>query len=137
MKSDTMTTTLIRFNVLKRWRIAGSSAVRPGRGDSSQHRSSTAHAAARDRRGGWCSMTASAKARNPVLIWSATAENSNDAVMNVIVSRFDRRPLPRRIDRETSIASITFISRSACVCRTNGAFMRAVTFQSMRRTSSP
>jgi hypothetical protein len=57
--------------------------------------------------------------------------------MNVIVSRLEWAVVPRAIERDTSIATMTFISRSACVCRTNGAPMRAVTFQSIRRTSSP
>ena len=45
--------------------------------------------------------------------------------------------MPSAIERETSITTMTFISRSAWVWRTNGAPMRAVTFQSIRRTSSP
>src|SRR5438876_645697 len=38
MKSETMNTTLMRLSVFKRWRMAGSSAVRPGPGDSAQPR---------------------------------------------------------------------------------------------------
>ena len=137
MKSETMNTTLIRFSAVNRCRTAGSSAVGPGRGDNAQHRSSTLHAAARVRRGGWYSSTRSENARNPVLIWSDTAENSSEPVMNVISSFFDRWAAPSSIERETSMAIITFSSRSACVWRTYGAPIRAVTFQSIRRTSSP
>ena len=57
--------------------------------------------------------------------------------MKVIASRFECFVVPSAIERDTSIATITFISRSAWVWRTNGAPIRAVTFQSIRRTSSP
>jgi hypothetical protein len=79
----------------------------------------------------------SPNATNPVLIWSDSAENRIDPVMNVIASRFECFVVPSAMERDTSIATMTFISRSACVWRTKGAPIRAVTFQSMRRTSSP
>ena len=57
--------------------------------------------------------------------------------MKIIVSFFECRACPSAIDGDTSIATMTFSSRSAWVWRTNGAPSRAVTFQSIRRTSSP
>ena len=57
--------------------------------------------------------------------------------MKVIASFFEYLVVPNVIDGDTSSATTTFSSRSAWVCRTNGAFRRAVTFQSIRRTSSP
>ena len=54
----------------------------------------------------------------PVLIWSDSAENSSDPVMNVSTSFFEKCDSPSSIERETSSAIITFSSRSACVCRT-------------------
>ena len=71
------------------------------------------------------------------MIWSDTAENSSEPVTYVISSFLDRCAAPSAIECDTSIAIITFSSRSACVRRTNGASIRAVTFQSIRRTSSP
>ena len=72
-----------------------------------------------------------------MLIWLASAENTSDALMSIIVSRFERCEVPSSMERETSMATTMFSSRSACVRRTNGASSLAVTFQSMRRTSSP
>ena len=57
--------------------------------------------------------------------------------MKSIASFFDRRAVPKRMLGDRSSATIRFSSRSASVSRMNGAFSRAVTFQSMRRTSSP
>ena len=137
MKSDTRNTTVIRLSVVASARTAGTSAVRPGCGASAQNRSRIAQESARAHRGGLNATTVSAKARKPALIWSDRAENSSDAVITASASFLEACELPSSIDRETSSAIITLSSRSACVCRTYGAFMRAVTFQSIVRTSSP
>ena len=54
----------------------------------------------------------------PVLIWSDKAENSSEAVITASASFLEPWVLPSSIDRDTSIAIITFNSRSACVWRT-------------------
>src|SRR3954467_3435750 len=97
MKSETRNTTLMRFSDFTRCLIAGSINDRAGRRQPdafgppsrSQHCWTTDQAAARVRRGGVDSSTRSENARNPVLIWSDTAEKTSDPVMNVITSFFE------------------------------------------------
>ncbi len=87
-------------------------------GGNDQHSSRIDQAAARVRRGRVQASTRSENARKPVLIWSDSAEKRIEPVMNVSASFFEYPDEPSAIDRETSIAIMMFISRSACVCRT-------------------
>ncbi len=52
-------------------------------------------------------------------------------------SRFSHRAVPKSRLGDRSTTTQVSSSRSAMVWRRNGDCMRAVTFQSMRRTSSP
>ena len=52
-------------------------------------------------------------------------------------SALRRSAVPKLIEAETSSSSQHVIARSPTCTRTCGSFMRAVTFQSMWRTSSP
>ena len=99
--------------------------------------SSSCHPRAPARRGAVQCSTRSEKARNPRLIWSLDAEKRIDAAMKVIASFFEYLVDPNVIDGDMSSATTTFSSRSAWVWRRYGALRRAVTFQSIRRTSSP
>jgi hypothetical protein len=72
-----------------------------------------------------------------MLTWSARPENTRHAATKKVTFVFERSRVPNAMLRERSTAIITFSSRSACVSRTKGTFNRAVTFQSIRRTSSP
>src|SRR5437868_2382849 len=97
MKSETMKMTLVRFSVFIRCCSAGRSAVLPCAGSSDQHCCSSDQATARVLRGGLYNNTRSENARKPVLIWSDSAENSSDPLMNVIVSFFEYPDVPRSI----------------------------------------
>jgi hypothetical protein len=52
-------------------------------------------------------------------------------------SRFSQPTVPKSSDAERSATSQVSSSRSATVCRMCGSVVRAVTDQSIRRTSSP
>ena len=59
------------------------------------------------------------------------------AASAIATSRFSERAVPNDIDGVRSTSSVVSSSRSATDWRTWGACVRAVTAQSMRRTSSP
>jgi len=69
-------------------------------------------------------------------LWRSAA-NPSTAHSSAASSRFSAPTVPKRIERDTSTTSSTVSSRSSTKRFTNGAPIRAVTFQSMSRTSSP
>jgi hypothetical protein len=68
----------------------------------------------------------------PPLLRNATA-----AAAATARSRFSQPAVPKSRLAETSTTNHVSSSRSAIICRTCGVVVRAVTDQSMRRTSSP
>ena len=91
----------------------------------------------RPRAGGTKCSTRSAASISPTRsLWSRAAKPST-AHNSAASSRFSGPAVPKRIERDTSTTSIAVSSRSSTKRFTNGAPMRAVTFQSMSRTSSP
>src|SRR6266478_4466152 len=65
------------------------------------------------------------------------AENARTEAISAASSRFDCSLEPNKPDPLTSTTSISVNSRSSTNFFTNGWFIRAVTFQSIVRTSSP
>src|SRR6185437_6947925 len=65
------------------------------------------------------------------------ADIASTAASSDATSLLKRRRVPKRSEPDTSTASITVSSRSSMYRLTYGRCMRAVTFQSMLRTSSP
>ena len=59
------------------------------------------------------------------------------AVAAITRSRFSQTALPKSSDADMSATTHVSNSRSATVCRMCGSVVRAVTDQSIRRTSSP
>ena len=73
----------------------------------------------------------------PTLSLFLMAEKASIAESSVANSLLNCSCVPKFPDADTSIKSITVISLSSSKTFTNGALYRAVTFQSMERTSSP
>ena len=79
----------------------------------------------------------SLKSSTPTLSLFSIAENASVAAISVITSCFESPTAPKFLLPLTSTTSITVSSRSSSYTLTYGWFWRAVTFQSMSRTSSP
>ncbi len=67
----------------------------------------------------------------------AVADIASNAASSTAASSFERRPEPNSSDADTSTTSMTVSSRSSTKRLTCGSPVRAVTFQSIVRTSSP
>jgi hypothetical protein len=65
------------------------------------------------------------------------ADIASTAASSLASSLLKRARVPKRSEPERSTASITVSSRSSMYRLTYGFRMRAVTFQSIERTSSP
>ena len=65
------------------------------------------------------------------------AENATTAASSAASSRLTWPRVPKNPDALMSITRLTVRSRSSTNCLTWGAFIRAVMFQSIARTSSP
>ena len=65
------------------------------------------------------------------------AENASSAASSAATSRLACSREPKAPEPDTSTSSITVSSRSSTNSLTYGSRMRAVTFQSIVRTSSP
>jgi hypothetical protein len=65
------------------------------------------------------------------------AEKARTEAISAANSRFDWSPEPNKPDPLKSTIRIKVSSRSSTNFLTNGWFIRAVTFQSIERTSSP
>ena len=79
----------------------------------------------------------SLKRRRPTLSPALSAETARQAATSAPRSRRVDSPEPKEDDPETSSAITMVSSRSSRCRRMNGLPMRAVTFQSIDRTSSP
>ena len=73
----------------------------------------------------------------PTLSLLMEAEKESTAAISASSSRLDRPLVPKSREPLTSTSSITVSSRSSSKTLTYGARSRAVTFQSILRTSSP
>lgn len=69
------------------------------------------------------------------LFWIALKAQS--AQISAATRAFVARRVPNAVDPDMSTTSMTVISRSSKKTFTNASFMRADTFQSIQRTSSP
>ena len=87
--------------------------------------------------GGTNFSTSSVKMISPTRSLLRIAENARIAAISAARSRFSRCREPNRPDADMSTTSSTVISRSSLNSFTYASFMRAVTFQSMNRMSSP
>jgi hypothetical protein len=87
--------------------------------------------------GGMCFSTRSLKRMSPTRSWLAMAEKARTAAISAARSRLSCAVEPNRLDAETSTSSMTVSSRSSVNFLMNGVPVRAVTFQSMERMSSP
>ena len=88
-------------------------------------------------RGGMNFSTSSLKSTSPTLSLFRMAEKASTEAISAASSRLDCSPEPNRPEPLRSTTSITVSSRSSTNFLMKGWFMRAVTFQSMARTSSP
>ena len=79
----------------------------------------------------------SEKKMTPILSLFCMALNAKMAAISVAISRLVRSVVPKSSEPLTSMSSITVSSRSSSNTLTKGRRKRAVTFQSMSRTSSP
>lgn len=82
-------------------------------------------------------VTRSEKRSNPTRSWFSTAANAKTEVSSAAMSPLRQSTDPNDIDPETSTAMSTVRSRSSTNCFTCGTPLRAVTFQSIVRMSSP
>jgi hypothetical protein len=82
-------------------------------------------------------LDAVAEQTSPTRSLLRTAARASTAASSVASSLLKRPCVPKRSEPDRSTTSITVSSRSSSYWRTNGRRMRAVTFQSMARTSSP
>ena len=88
-------------------------------------------------RGGTKCSTASVKRTAPTRSLLRIAENASTAASSAASSLLKRRACRTAPTPDRSTTSITVSSRSSMNSLTYGRRMRAVTFQSMERTSSP
>ena len=88
------------------------------------------------RGGTTCSMR-SVNSTAPTRSLFRIADIASTAASSLASSLLKRPRVPNRSEPERSTASITVSSRSSMKRFTNGRPMRAVTFQSIERTSSP
>ena len=88
-------------------------------------------------RGGTNTSTRSEKPMRPTRSLFCTAENANVAASRATRWRLSCSRLPRSRLADMSTSSITVSSRSSVNSFTCGTPVRAVTFQSIARTSSP
>ena len=79
----------------------------------------------------------SLKTIRPTLSLLVMAEKASTAQISTASSPFMRPAVPKSPEALTSTTSITVSSRSSSNTLTNGSPVRAVTFQSMLRMSSP
>ena len=79
----------------------------------------------------------SEKSSSPARSEFSTAENANTDASSAAMSHLRQSTDPKPIEPDTSTAIITVRSRSSTNCFTCGTPLRAVTFQSMVRMSSP
>ena len=93
--------------------------------------------AVRPLRGGSDFTTRSEKSSNPTLSWFDNAAIASNAVSSAARAALERPAVPKHWLPETSTMKSTVSSRSSLKRLTKGSPMRAVTFQSMARTSSP
>ena len=143
MKSDITKTRLRRRAVVAAARrsIAARSVVAPGPADAGVRISSCVirRIWSRPARGGitwWASVVVEDRA-DPVAALRdqpAQADRQFGRHRLLALARPDSRP--KRIEADRSTTSQAVSSRSSVYCRTNGSSRRAVTFQSMCRTSS-
>jgi len=87
--------------------------------------------------GGMKSSTRSVKSSRPTLSLFRMALNARRQATSAASSRFDCVVLPKFPEALTSTTSITVNSRSSVNFFTNALPIRAVTFQSIARISSP
>src|SRR5690349_6738270 len=73
----------------------------------------------------------------PTLSPFSTADSASSADSSTAASSLLRRPEPKSCDADTSTSNITVSSRSSTKRLMCGSPVRAVTFQSIARTSSP
>ena len=88
-------------------------------------------------RGGTSDSTRSVKSRSPTLSLLVVAAKDMTAANSTANSRLNRFLVPKSPDPLTSTTSMAVSSRSSMKLFTYGSPVRAVTFQSMERTSSP
>jgi len=74
---------------------------------------------------------------SPILSWLRIAVMASRQVISAASSDFERAPEPKICEPETSTRKMTVSSRSSEKRFTCGRPVRAVTFQSIDRTSSP
>ncbi len=79
----------------------------------------------------------SVKMTSPTLSLLVIAENASSAAISAASSCLNWRTDPKRVEPLASTSSITVSSRSSVKRLTYGSPVRAVTFQSIVRTSSP
>ena len=79
----------------------------------------------------------SEKKMTPILSLFCMALKASVAAISVTISRFTCPCVPKSREPLTSMSNITVSSRSSSNTFTYGRLKRAVTFQSMSRTSSP
>jgi hypothetical protein len=87
--------------------------------------------------GGTSSSTTSVERMSPTRSLLEMALNEHSAATSAATWALGARRVPQRSLSETSTTTMTVISRSSTKTFTNGSSMRAETFQSMKRTSSP
>ena len=88
-------------------------------------------------RGGTNSSTLSVKRSRPTLSLFVVAARDKTAASSTASSRLNLLLVPKSAERLTSTTSMTVNSRSSTYLLTWGSPVRAVTFQSIERTSSP
>src|SRR6185503_12546910 len=136
-KSDTRKTTLRFFVMLMRNRAASVISVRTRRGGAKRSSRITCSRCSRPRRDGIHSCSPSAKRRSPTRSWLRIAVIASSAATSAARSRLLWSTDPNQDDAEMSTARRMFSSRSSRNFLMYGVPMRAVTFQSMLRISSP
>ena len=94
-------------------------------------------ACARPRRGGMYARAAVEKSSSPMRSEFCTAEKAKTAASSAAMSHLRQSTEPKPMEPETSTATMTVRSRSSTNSLTCGTPLRAVTFQSMVRMSSP
>jgi hypothetical protein len=87
--------------------------------------------------GGTKRSTRSVNRMSPTRSLFLMALNASSAAISATVSILGLPTVPNFSEAERSTRSITVISRSSVNIFTYASFMRALTFQSMKRTSSP
>src|ERR1019366_3119596 len=137
MKSDT-TTVIARCAVTRAMNSNAFTRFVPRRfGSKNSTSRMTRRTWLRPLRGGMNFSTSSLKRMRPTLSLLRMAEEASTEAISAASARLDWPREPNRPEPLTSTTSMSVSSRSSTNFLMNGWFIRAVTFQSIARTSSP